>query len=67
MKFYIKLLRSFSKKRILFFFFIFIFLNVFSQSSSVSGIVVEYNGIPLHGVNDLVKGMRIGETTDYEG
>ena len=67
MKFYIKLLRNFSKKRILFFFFIFNFLYVFSQSNSVSGIVVDSNGIPLPGVNVLVKGMSIGASTDFDG
>ena len=67
MKFYIKLLRNFSKKRILFFFFIFNFLYVFSQNSSVSGIVVDSNGIPLPGVNVLVKGMSIGASTDFDG
>ena len=67
MKFYIKLLRNFSKKRILFFFFIFNFLYVFSQNNSVSGIVVDSNGIPLPGVNVLVKGMSIGASTDFDG
>ena len=43
------------------------FLYVFSQNNSVSGIVVDSNGIPLPGVNVLVKGMNIGASTDFDG
>ena len=41
--------------------------NAFSQTNKVSGVVSDETGVPLPGVNVLVKGTSSGTTTDFDG
>tara|TARA_R110002096_G_scaffold436083_1_gene667046 strand:+ start:3145 stop:6129 length:2985 start_codon:yes stop_codon:yes gene_type:complete len=41
--------------------------NAFSQTKTVSGVVSDESGVPLPGVNVLLKGTTTGTTTDFDG
>mgnify|MGYP000168022807 CR=1 FL=1 len=41
--------------------------NVFSQNNSVSGVVTDQSGMPLPGVNIVVKATTKGNITDFDG
>ena len=41
--------------------------NVFSQAKTVTGVVTDESGIPLPGVNVIIKTTTTGTTTDFDG
>ncbi|WP_298554740.1 TonB-dependent receptor [uncultured Algibacter sp.] len=41
--------------------------NAFSQTNKVSGVISDETGVPLPGVNVLLKGTSNGATTDFDG
>lgn len=41
--------------------------NVFSQTKTVTGVVTDESGIPLPGVNVIIKTTTTGTTTDFDG
>jgi TonB-linked SusC/RagA family outer membrane protein len=41
--------------------------NVFSQAKTVTGVVTDESGIPLPGVNVIIKATTTGTTTDFDG
>ena len=63
----IKLFIKATKTNILVWLLLLSFTNVFGQNPSVSGTVLDSNGIPLPGVNVIVKEKSIGASTDFEG
>ena len=63
----VKLFVKATKTNILVWLLLLSFTNVFGQNPSVSGTVLDSNGIPLPGVNVIVKGKSIGASTDFEG
>lgn len=55
------------RKLILMFFLAFIVQSTFAQEKTISGTVTGDDGIPLPGVNVLIKGTTTGVQTDFDG